>query len=288
MNLYLHVVGKRDDGYHLLDSLAVFPDIGDVVSASPSDRLDLHLTGRFGQALVAEADNLVLRAARALQRLAGVDDGAVLILEKNLPVASGIGGGSADAAAALRALCRLWRVTPHPGALRDIAASLGADVPVCLDQAASRMQGVGDILSPAPDMPDAGIVLVNPGIPVATPAVFRARCAGFRSQAVLPTGWAETADMVAWLASTHNDLQAPAVHLCPPIGTVLDALRATRGCLLARMSGSGATCFGLFASPSHARIAAAHLAQPHWWVWGGAMRASIANQPDLPDRVSRP
>ena len=134
VNLYLHVVGKREDGYHLLDSLAVFPSIGDVVSAEAAATLTLRLTGRFGRALVAEPDNLVLRAATALQQVAGVSDGAALSLEKNLPIASGIGGGSADAAATLRVLCRLWRITPDPAALHAIAIWLGADVPVCLDQ----------------------------------------------------------------------------------------------------------------------------------------------------------
>lgn len=284
VNLFLHVVGKRADGYHLLDSLAVFPDIGDIVSAAPSDTLELHLTGRFGAALVAEPDNLVLRAARALQQLAGVSEGASLSLKKNLPVASGIGGGSADAAATLRALCRLWRIAPAGVALHAIATSLGADVPVCLDQRAARMQGVGEILSPAPDMPEAGMVLTNPGISVATPAVFRARSGGFRLAAVLPPAWHDTAAMVSWLRATHNDLEQPAIGLCPPIDTSLAVLRATEGCLLARMSGSGATCFGLFANPAAASAAAAAvtLAQPEWWVWGGAMRAPIVEHADLP------
>jgi 4-diphosphocytidyl-2-C-methyl-D-erythritol kinase len=288
VNLFLHVVGKRDDGYHLLDSLAVFPNIGDVVSAAPSDTLELRLTGRFGVALVAEPDNLVLRAARALQQLAGVREGATLVLEKNLPVASGIGGGSADAAATLRALCRLWRITPERAALHAIAISLGADVPICLDQRAARMQGVGEILSPAPHMPEAGMVLINPGMSVATPAVFHARSGGFRPDAVLPSAWHDTAAMVAWLGAAHNDLEQPAIGLCPTIGAVLNALRDTKGCLLARMSGSGATCFGLFANPSATSAAAVSLARPGWWTWGGAMCAQIVEHVDLPDRVLRP
>lgn len=288
VNLFLHVVGRRDDGYHLLDSLVVFPDIGDVVSAAPSNTLELHLTGRFGEALMAESDNLVLRAARALQKLAGVSEGAALGLEKNLPVASGIGGGSADAAAALRALCRLWRIAPERAALHAIATNLGADVPVCLDQRAARMQGVGEILFPTPEMPEAGIVLINPGMAVPTPAVFRARSGGFRPDAVLPSAWHDTGAMVSWLSAKHNDLEQPAIGLCPPIGTVLAALRAIDGCLLARMSGSGATCFGLFASPAAARAAVVIPAQPDWWVWGGAMRAPIAEHAGLPTRGPRP
>lgn len=288
VNLYLHVVGKREDGYHLLDSLAVFPSIGDVVSAEAAATLTLRLTGRFGRALVAEPDNLVLRAATALQQVAGVSDGAALSLEKNLPVASGIGGGSADAAATLRVLCRLWRITPDAAALHAIAIGLGADVPVCLDQRTTRMQGVGEILSPAPEMPNVGIVLVNPGMAVATPAVFRARAGGFRTKVELPATWTDNATLVAWLGTTSNDLEPAAVGLCPPIASVLAGLLAIEGCLLARMSGSGATCFGLFESPSAAAVAAAMLARPGWWVWGGGMNTPNLEHADLPDWVPGP
>ncbi|CAH2600108.1 4-diphosphocytidyl-2-C-methyl-D-erythritol kinase [Rhodovastum atsumiense] len=270
VNLFLHVVGRRPDGYHLLDSLAVFPHVGDVLHADPAEELSLALAGPFGGALVAEADNLVLRAARALAAAAGIAPRARLVLEKNLPVASGIGGGSADAAAALRLLGRLWDVAVPDADLHAIALGLGADVPVCLASRAARMGGVGEALAEAPALPGFGMVLVNPGVAVATPAVFRARSGPFSAPAALPAGWADAAALARDLAALSNDLEPPAVALQPVIGTVLDALRAAPGCLLARMSGSGATCFGLFADPPAAEAAASLLRRPGWWCWGGA------------------
>lgn len=270
VNLHLHVTGRRPDGYHLLDSLAVFPAVGDRLTAEPAETLTLSLTGPFGAGLAAEPDNLVLRAARALAEAAGITTGAHLTLEKNLPIASGIGGGSADAAATLRLLARLWHVEAP---LHPIAARLGADVPVCIASTPSRMQGIGEILLPAPDLPACGMVLINPGIAVATPAVFRGRTGPFTPEADLPTGWDTAEALAKTLAATSNDLEPPAIALCPVIGEVLAALRAHPACLLARMSGSGATCFALFATPEIATQAATRLARPGWWSWGGAMRA---------------
>ena len=270
VNLFLHVVGRRSDGYHLLDSLAVFPAVGDALRATPAEVLSLALAGPFGGALQAEPDNLVLRAARGLAELTGVRTGARLTLVKTLPVASGIGGGSADAAAALRLLGRLWGVAPAAEALRALALRLGADVPVCLTGRPARMGGVGDVLSPAPDLPACGLVLVNPGVAVSTPDVFRARSGRFSAPAALPSGWLDAVAMARDLAALGNDLEPPAVTLCPVIGTVLAALRAAPGCLLARMSGSGATCFGLFADAVAAAAAAEGVRRPGWWVWGGA------------------
>ena len=269
VNLFLHVVGRRGDGYHLLDSLAVFPQIGDSLAAAPDDALSLTVSGPFAAALSDEADNLVLRAARRLAAARGVATGARLSLTKNLPVASGIGGGSADAAAALRLLARLWRVTVPD----DLAIALGADVPVCLAQVPARMGGVGEALSAAPGLPEFGMVLANPGAAVATPAVFRARAAsgaGFSAVAALPAAWRDAVAMARDLADTANDLQAAAVALCPVIAEVLAALTARPGCRLARMSGSGATCFALFDDAATARRAAAGLGGRGWWVWGGA------------------
>ena len=203
------------------------------------------------------------------------------MLEKHLPVASGIGGGSADAAAALRVLARLWGVAVPKG----LALRLGADVPVCLRQAAARMGGVGEILMPAPALPPFGLVLANPGTAVPTPAVFRARVQAGEAHsaaAALPAGWSDAAAMVRDLGQTRNDLQAAAIGLCPAIGTVLEALGGLPGCRLARMSGSGATCFGIFDTAAAARAAAAELwgglaegqAGRGWWVWGGACAES--------------
>ena len=267
LNLFLHVLGRRADGYHLLDSLAVFAAAADRLHAAPADTLTLSVTGPHGAALADEADNLVLRAARALAEAAGITAGAALTLEKHLPVASGIGGGSADAAAALRLLARLWNLHPAPADLAAIAARLGADVPVCLTTTPSRMGGVGEVLTAPPMLPRFGLALVNPGLPVATADVFRARQGPFSDPAPLPDAFPDAATLAGFLAAhTRNDLEPPARALCLAIGAVLAALAATPGCLLARMSGSGATCFGLFASPE----AAIAPTNPGWWSWAGA------------------
>jgi 4-diphosphocytidyl-2-C-methyl-D-erythritol kinase len=272
VNLYLHVTGRRADGYHLLDSLAVFGPAADRLTAAPAEELSLTLAGPFGESLAAEADNLVLRAARALAAEAGIRAGAALHLEKHLPVASGIGGGSADAAAALRLLNRLWGCGLDGAALARLAAPLGADIPVCVASRPARMQGIGEVISPGPAMPECGLLLVNPRVPVATPAVFRARQGGFSAAAALPATWSDAAAMAGDLARFGNDLEAPALALCPVIGEVLAALRAAPGCRLARMSGSGATCFGIFATAAEA-TAAAHGMPAAWWASGGALLA---------------
>lgn len=271
INLYLHVTGRRDDGYHLLDSLVVFAGVGDTLSAVTADTLSLELRGPFAAGLAAEPDNLVLRAARSLAAAAGVAGGAALTLDKCLPVASGIGGGSADAAAALRLLCRLWQL-PGAGLLSKLALQLGADVPVCLTGQPTRMGGIGERLERAPMLPAGGLLLVNPGVAVATAEVFRARQGGWSSPAVLPLGWATASAMAADLEWLRNDLQSAAISLQPSIGAVLAALEATPGCLLARMSGSGATCFGLYGDPETAHKAAETLPDPEWWRWAGPLR----------------
>ena len=269
INLFLHIVGKRSDGYHLLDSLAVFAGIGDRLFAERSEGLSLRLTGPFAAGLDGESDNLVLRAARALAEAAGIVPHAALVLEKNLPVASGIGGGSADAAAALRLLSRLWGVSLDPIVLHAIAARLGADVPVCLNSHPTQMRGVGEQLDPAPDLPDCGLLLVNPGVALSTADVFRARQGGFSRAVTLPAAWASAATMAEGLRHLTNDLQPPAIALRSTIGEVLSTIAAQPGCLLSRMSGSGATCFGLFATAQTAQAAAATLSKPGWWTWGG-------------------
>jgi 4-diphosphocytidyl-2-C-methyl-D-erythritol kinase len=272
INLYLHATGRREDGYHLLDSLVVFAETGDRLIATPAPNLSLSVTGPFAAGLAGETDNLVLRAARALAAEAGVVAAGRLTLEKNLPVASGIGGGSADAAAALRVLCRLWGVRPAPDRLYHIALGLGADVPVCLFGRSARMSGVGERLQAAPRLPEAGIVLINPGVQVSTAAVFRARTDGFSAPAVLPAAWQDAASLAATLRTARNDLERPAKLLAPVIGDVLQAMAGDPNCLLARMSGSGATCFGLYGSAWAAQSATRGLTRPGWWVWGGAVR----------------
>lgn len=270
INLHLHVVGRRPDGYHLLDSFVVFARVGDRLTVTPADELSLTIIGPFAPSLQAEPDNLVLRAARALAVSAGIRPTGHLVLEKNLPVASGIGGGSADAAAALRLLARVWQLDPSaPGRL---APSLGADVPVCVTGQPALMSGIGEVLAPAPVLPKTGIVLLNPGVAVSTPAVFRSRSAAFSGCAEFPkSGWDAAEALAATLRTTRNDLEHPAIQLVPIIAEARDILAATPGCLLARMSGSGATCFGLFPTPDFARAASHTIARDGWWVWGGGL-----------------
>ncbi|OYX43538.1 MAG: 4-(cytidine 5'-diphospho)-2-C-methyl-D-erythritol kinase [Rhodobacterales bacterium 32-67-9] len=262
LNLALHVTGLRADGYHLLDSLVVFADIGDRVRVGPADRLSLEITGPESAGLSAGEDNLVLRAARSF----AAGGGAKIVLEKNLPVASGIGGGSADAAATLTALARLWGRTPPDD--RAILA-LGADVPVCLAGRPARMSGIGEALAPVPPLPEGlAVVLVNPRVPVATPAVFGALAHKDNpAMAAIPGAFADAAALAGWLTRQRNDLEAPAIRTAPVIATVLDSIAAT-GPLLTRMSGSGATSFGLFGAFAPAAAAAAELAAAHpgWWV----------------------
>lgn len=263
INLCLHVTGRRADGYHLLDSLVVFASAGDRVTAGTGTGPGLTITGPESAGLSAGPDNLVLRAAQAL----GAGHLA-LELWKALPVASGIGGGSADAAAALRAITRLTGKS-LPGIEQVLA--LGADVPVCLACRPARMQGIGEQLSPLPALPPLWLVLVNPRIEVATPRVF----AGLERRdnpgvPALPiSGWPDAGSLAGWLATeTRNDLEAPARRLAPVLAEVDAALKGTAGCLLARMSGSGATCFGLYASEGAAAAAARELraTRPGWWV----------------------
>ncbi|MBR0645105.1 4-(cytidine 5'-diphospho)-2-C-methyl-D-erythritol kinase [Plastoroseomonas hellenica] len=270
LNLFLQVTGRRPDGYHLLDSLVVFADIGDALDAAPAEALSLTLDGPEAGALAAEPDNLALRAARALADATDVAPQAALRLTKRLPVASGIGGGSADAAAALRVLARLWNLRLPADRMTEIALSLGADVPVCLASVPHRMRGVGEVLSAAPALPEFGLVLANPRIALSTPSVFRALAGRHSGAAALPAGWDDAHAMAADLASLANDLEPPAIAICPAVAEVLAALRALPGALLARMSGSGATCFAIMPDAESAARAAASLPAA-WWRWGGGL-----------------
>jgi len=282
INLHLHVIGRRADGYHALDSLVAFASVHDTVRAAAGEGLKLILNGPFGAALgSAGEDNLVLKAARLLAEALRRSPDATIHLTKRLPVASGIGGGSADAAAALRALLRLWRAELPADQLQRLALSLGADVPMCLAGIAARIGGIGERIMPVPALPQAGLVLVNPGVPVPTPAVFKAREGAFSAPAAALPALASLDDLVRYLAATANDLEAPARGIAPVIGDVLAALRRVEGCRLARMSGSGATCFGLFADEGAAKHAADQLMNRHaeWWVAPGRLLSATAAQP---------
>ena len=265
------MVGRRDDGYHELDSLIAFADVGDLIGVEVADTLTLALDGPFAEALDAGPDNLVLRAAEALAEHAGITAGASLTLIKKLPVASGIGGGSADAAAALHLLNRFWRIGLDDAALALIGQSIGADVPVCLFGRTARMQGIGEKITPGPDLPEIGLLLVNPGVGVSTAAVFGARQGAYSVPALLPASFATTEALTEFLSRCHNDLLVPARQLSPEIEGVLTEIAAREDCLFASLSGSGATCFGIFPNLSSARSAASVLAkkQPGWWVHAG-------------------
>ena len=273
LNLYLHVIGRRADGYHLLDSLVAFVEVGDEIIAAPAPSLSLAVTGPHAAALAdTPQDNLVRRAAERLAAAVGRPAAVALTLVKNLPVASGIGGGSSDAAATLKALAELWRLDIGAADLVALAASLGADVPVCLAGRAAWLAGVGEQIEPAAALPTATVLLVNPGVALPTAAVFAARRGPFSAPArfALP---ADAAGLARLLAERRNDLTAPAIEKVPVIGRMLDQLAAVEGALIARMSGSGATCFALFALPEAAAAAAARLAaeQPDWWVATGRL-----------------
>jgi 4-diphosphocytidyl-2-C-methyl-D-erythritol kinase len=262
INLALHVVGRRSDGYHDLDSIVAFAQIADRLTFSESPDWRLEITGPFAKGLGAGSDNLVLAAARTFeQRHRGRTRKYRIMLVKNLPIAAGLGGGSADAAACLRALATLAGVSEHHEIVR-IAESLGADVPVCLVGKSCRMRGLGERIHPLTNMPSMPAVLVNPGFEVRTADVFDKL--GLAPGATAHPGLAANAD----LALCRNDLTQPAIALAPAIAEVLAVLARMPDLRFARMSGSGATCFGIFLSEAAANAAAAAIAraQPHWWV----------------------
>ncbi|MTI45130.1 4-(cytidine 5'-diphospho)-2-C-methyl-D-erythritol kinase [Roseibium hamelinense] len=269
INLALHVTGQRADGYHLLDSLVVFPEIGDVLTCRPGRRLELSLTGPFAQALASDQDNLILKAARTFSEAAGTPEpDLVFDLEKNLPVASGIGSGSADAAAALRLLQEAMGTSLAPNKLAGVALSLGADVPVCLASCSARMGGIGELLTPAPAMPEADILLVNPGVGISTPAVFKSMESRANPEMPdIPDRFQSLSVLVSYLQHTRNDMQGAAERLCPSVTQVIETLKQDNHIAIARMSGSGATCFGL-AEAGKGATAAQRIrsVQPGWWV----------------------
>jgi len=270
VNLWLNVVGRRLDGYHLLDSLIAFTDLADKIEAVPADRLSLRTDGPFGPELAGEVDNLVLKAARLLAGRAGVVPKVALRLTKNIPVAAGLGGGSADAAAALRALVDLWRVAMPVEELFDLAGSLGADVPMCLAGHAALASGTGEHLARVPMLPPCAILLVNPGMPLLTGDVFARRHGAFSPERPLSRAWTDARSFAAILAARGNDLTRAAVALRPEIADVLAFLRATDDVLHVAMSGSGATCFALYETPELAARAAGRVPAA-WWRHAGAL-----------------
>lgn len=267
INLFLHVGDKRADGFHALQSLVAFTRSGDEILISPDRGLKLAIRGPFGEGLSAGEDNLVLRAARALAAKLERPLGAYLSLKKNLPVASGIGGGSADCAAALRGLAKLWGLKLSREEMCEIAATLGSDVPVCIASEAQYMEGRGEIVTRLAPLPPMPILLINPGVGVPTGKVFGALKERRGVGLPAPGRFDSPRDLIAYLKDTSNDLEAPARQIAPEISEVLNLI-ALQGALLERMSGSGATCFGLFESDDGAAKAAERIQalQPKWWV----------------------
>ncbi len=275
INLALHVTGQRADGYHLLDTLVTFADAGDRLTFESAAQDQFTVSGRFAQALPTDAGpksgNLVLRARDALRtwaEQAGERAGPVDIhLEKDLPIASGIGGGSADAAAALRGLVQLWALDIEPAALQAIALSLGADVPMCLQSRPLLARGIGEDITLLPTFPSLHLLLVNPLVEVSTPVIFKSLTSKTNPPLQLPDDGAGRDDWLAALVEARNDLQPPAEVLEGKIVEALALLLAT-GPIFARMSGSGATCFGVYATADAAKAARAALeaVKPQWYL----------------------
>jgi len=272
VNLFLQILGRRDDGYHLLESLFAFADFGDTITVRDAEKLSFRVEGRFSEiceiAGCAGENNLVFKAVQTLEKFAQ-GKGAEIILHKNLPLSAGLGGGSADAAAALKALQILWDVEIPEDTLFEIALKLGADVPACLLGKPCFVGGVGETLSPLEEFEPLEAVLINPLKPLSTPLVFKAFKTSKRPFSLpMALSGEYRLEQEKLLEETRNDLQGPAIALCPEVAQILRALGGCDGCYLPRMSGSGATCFGLFHSREHAEKAAAWLTREHpgWWV----------------------
>lgn len=269
INLFLHIGSKRADGYHELESLVAFADVGDNLDFENADKTSLAVDGPFAAGLAGESDNIVLRAAAGAAMLTGHDIPKRIALTKNLPVASGIGGGSADAAATLRAFLLEWpRENVKLADFVELAKNLGADVPVCFFGHSAWMYGIGDGIERT-DLPELHAVLVNPGVAVSTRDVFATLREKSGTDIIdWPQQFADADAVIGFLKIVRNDLEAPALTIAPQIADVLSVLRSAPGVKLARMSGSGATCFGLFAGKAMAQSAAQTIAQAHpdWWV----------------------
>lgn len=270
INLALHVTGQRDDGYHTLESLVVFAEFADELTASPAQKDELVIKGPFADELSSGQSNLVLKAVEAFRQAfpGAIDHGVHLELEKNLPVAAGIGGGSADAAAALRLMASMSQNIQRTE-LTKLALKIGADVPVCLYGQSCLVEGFGDIVKPVPIFPHCHLVLVNPLIPLSTADVFRhLKSRQNPGLPALPTPMDRVAMLGLWLEDTRNDLETTAAEINPIIGEIIMRTRSTKGCIAARMSGSGATVFGLYGSSAEAHQAAHDIRTiwPQYWV----------------------
>lgn len=271
INLFLHVGAVRPDGYHPLASLVAFADVGDRVTVEQADTLSLTVEGPFGAGLAAEPDNLILKALRALGEAAGIGEPLLHVtLDKQLPIAAGLGGGSSDAGTALKLARDILDLDLDDAALETVAGVVGADGPMCLRARSAWAKGRGDLLTDAPDLPPLHAMLVNPGVPSSTGAVYRAFDAGPAGATERPTAPADwsASTVIDWLATQRNDLERPALDLTPAISEAMTAVAGQRDVGLVRMSGSGATVFGLFTSAEAADRAASALSldKPRWWI----------------------
>ena len=262
LNLFLHIVGKRQDGYHLLESLVVFTEFGDRLEVFPAHMLSLEITGQFANDLQESIEtNHVLKAARLLQPYAG-GQGARIMLHKSIPTGAGLGGGSSDAAAAIRVLCELWNILPAKKILQDIALNIGSDVPVCLEGTSAIMSGIGEVVSPVNLKEYPYVLLINPRKPLLTASVYKQFSGAFAG-----AGFSIRGSLFDSLGGTYNMLESPATALMPVLKDILSAVKSTKGCRLARMSGSGATCFGLYDTQEEAQAAKAALASQYQDAW---------------------
>ena len=278
INLFLHVGAVDADGYHPLSSLVAFADVGDQVSVEPADSLSLNVTGPFGEALGAAPDNLILRALRRLGEVSGIAEPKLKVtLDKRLPIAAGLGGGSSDAGAALKLARQALSLDIDDAGLEAVAGVVGADGPMCLRMRTAWAEGRGDVLTDEPRLPPLPAVLFNPGVPSPTGAVYRAYDAGPMRSADRPDpphDWS-VAGVIDWLSAQRNDLQPPALALTPAIADALAAVAATPDVALTRMSGSGATVFGLYPTEAAAQAAARTLAAAHTHAWVTATRLAV-------------
>lgn len=268
INLFLHITGKRTDGYHLVESLVAFCEFGDEITFETCGPLSLAIEGEYAPLLIEDTHhNLVMRAATELRFRSGCNEGAKIQLTKNIPIAAGLGGGSSDAGATIEGLCKLWKIYGIDDIKKNIAIVLGADVPMCIKPQTSFVQGIGEKTSPVSMDFDLYAVLVNPNIPLLTKDVFRAFDQGYAQSTPCPQSFKNLDTLISFLAQKNNSLAAPAQKLVPDIEQMQQALSATLGCKLTRMTGSGATCFGLYAEEGHAQAACEEIKAtfPNWW-----------------------
>lgn len=271
INLYLHITGKKPNGYHLLDSLVVFSDIGDVITIEASSQFSLTCDGPFAQNLPKNPDdNLIYKTVKVMADHINQPPNVAINLTKNLPIAAGIGGGSSDAATVLKGLAKIWGITDI-NVLHNIGLSLGADIPACLFKQPCFMRGIGGEIIPADNIPSMSLILINPNVPLSTPDVFQNRSAPFSKMATF-----NSAHFIDALSKTTNDLQHSACQLAPEVQQVLDSLNKQKGCVFSRMSGSGATCFALFNTSKDATGAVLKLKSqhPNWWIECGKTYSS--------------